>query len=152
LPKTFSIAIPAMIVAIVAGVVLAVTANLVKNPALKNFLNGLPSLGVSIPTFWIGILFIMFFAFKLGWFPSFGSAGWKSIVLPVVVLSIEPAAIIGQVLSSSLAGILEGPYAFAALCRGNSRARVLLVHGLKNAFIPTLTITGILTGLLLTGA
>lgn len=152
LPKTFAIAIPAMIVGLIGGVTLAIIANLAKSPALRNFFNALPSLGVSVPTFWIGILFIMLFSFKLGWFPSFGSSDWRSLVLPIAVLSIEPAAIIGQVLSTSLAGVLNGPYAFAAMCRGNSRARVLVVHGLKNAFIPTLTITGVLTGTLLTGA
>lgn len=152
LPKTFAIAVPAMVLGLIAGVILAVVANLVKSPALRNFFNALPSVGVSIPTFWIGILFIMFFSFQLGWFPSFGSSDWRTLILPIVVLSIEPAAIVGQILSSSLAGVLNGPYAFAAMCRGNSRLRVLIVHGLKNAFIPTLTITGILTGTLLTGA
>ena len=94
----------------------------------------------------------MLFSFKLNWFPAFGSSDWTSLVLPVVVLAIEPAAVIGQVLSTSLSGVLAGPYAFAALCRGNSRLRVIVVHGLKNAFIPTLTIAGVLTGGLLTGA
>ena len=151
-PKTFAIAIPAMVLGLLGGVLLAVVANWIRTPWLRNALNALPSLGVSIPTFWVGILFIMLFSFKLGWFPSFGSDDWRSLVLPALVLAIEPAAIIAQVLSSSLGGLLRGPYAFAALCRGNSRLRVILVHGLRNAFIPTLTITGVLTGTLLTGA
>lgn len=152
LPKTFAIAIPAIILALLCGVTLAVVANWAKTPWLRNFFNGLPSVGVSIPTFWIGIILIMIFAFKLGWLPAFGSSGWQTIVLPVVVLALEPAAVIGQVLSTSLAQVMRGPYAFAALCRGNSRIRVILAHGLRNAFIPTLTITGVLMGGLLTGA
>ncbi len=152
LPKTFAIAVPAILLGLVAGIALAIVANWVKTPWLRNFFNALPSVGVSIPTFWIGILFIMLFAFKLGWFPAFGSSDWRTLILPVIVLAIEPAAVIGQVLSTSLSQVMRGPYAFAALCRGNSRLRVILVHGLKNAFIPTLTITGVLTGGLLTGA
>lgn len=152
LPKTFSIAAPAIVLALIAGTALAVWANATKRPWLRNFFNALPSVGVSIPTFWIGILFIMLFAFKLGWVPAFGSSDWRSLILPIVVLAIEPAAVIGQVLSTSLSQVLASPYSFAARCRGNSRLRVILVHGLKNAFIPTLTITGVLTGALLTGA
>lgn len=152
LQKTFAIAVPAIILGLLGGCTLAVAANWMKNPSLRNFFNALPSLGVSIPTFWIGLLFIMLFSFKLGWFPSFGSSDWRSLVLPIIVLAIEPAAIIGQVLSTSLSQVLNGPYAFAALCRGNSRLRVIMVHGMKNAFIPTLTIAGVLTGALLTGA
>lgn len=152
LPKTFSIAFPAIILALIVGTALAVVANTTKRSWLRNFFNALPSVGVSIPTFWIGILFIVLFAFRLGWVPAFGSSDWRSLILPIVVLAIEPAAVIGQVLSTSLSQVLSSPYAFAARCRGNSRLRVILVHGLKNAFIPTLTITGVLTGALLTGA
>ncbi|RGE22059.1 ABC transporter permease [Leucobacter sp. wl10] len=152
LPKTFAIAVPAILLGLIGGVALAIVANWVKKPWLRNFFNALPSVGVSIPTFWIGILFIMLFAFKLGWSPAFGSSDWRTLILPVIVLAIEPAAVIGQVLSASLGQVMRGPYAFAALCRGNSRLRVVLVHGLKNAFIPTLTITGVLAGGLLTGA
>ncbi len=152
LPKTFAIAVPAILLGLLGGVVLAIVANWAKWPGLRNFFNALPSVGVSIPTFWIGILFIMVFAFKLRLVPGFGSTDWRSLILPIIVLSIEPAAVIGQVLSTSLSQVLNGPYAFAALCRGNSRLRVIMVHGLKNAFIPTLTIAGVLTGGLLTGA
>lgn len=152
LPKTFSIAFPAIMLALVVGTLLAVTANATKHPWLRNFFNTLPSVGVSIPTFWIGILFIVLFAFRLGWVPAFGSSDWRSLILPIVVLAIEPAAVIGQVLSTSLSQVLATPYAFAARCRGNGRLRMIAVHGLKNAFIPTLTITGVLTGALLTGA
>lgn len=152
LPKTLAIAVPAIVLGLIAGVTLAVVANWAKKPWLRNFFNALPSVGVSIPTFWIGILFIMLFAFNLGWVPAFGSNDWKTLILPVIVLAIEPAAVIGQVLSTSLNQVMKGPYAFAAMCRGNSRLRVILAHGLKNAFIPTLTIAGVLTGALLTGA
>lgn len=153
LPNTFTIAGLALALSLVLGTGLAVLANLTRFYWLRTLLLALPSVGVSVPTFWLGVILLSVFAFSLGWFPSFGTAeGASALVLPVVTLSVVPASMIAQVLAASLAEAQRSPYAYTALTKGASRLRVLLSHCLRNAAIPALTLTGLLTGGLLTGA
>jgi peptide/nickel transport system permease protein len=153
LPHTLTIAGLALVVSLVAGLVLAIAATYTRRYWLRSLLLSLPAIGVSIPTFWIGLILLSVFAFGLNWFPSFGtSAGGAALVLPVITLAIVPSAMIAQVLAGSLESARTAPYAYTATAKGASRLRVIIVHCLRNASIATLTLTGLLTGGLLTGA
>ena len=153
LPHTLTIAGLALVVSLIAGFTIAVAATYTRRYWLRSILLALPAVGVSIPTFWIGLILLSVFAFGLNWFPSFGTAaGGIALVLPVVTLSVVPSAMIAQVLAGSLHSARTAPYAYTAVAKGASRLRVIVVHCLRNASIATLTLTGLLTGGLLTGA
>jgi peptide/nickel transport system permease protein len=152
LPNTVQVAGLSMIVAIVLGVTIAVLATYTRVRWLRGLLLSLPVLGLSIPTFWLGVLLLVVFSFQLRWFPSYGSDDPLSLVLPVATLGIVCSAAIAQVLATSLLDASRSPYAFTALTKGASRWRLLLRHCLRAASLPVLTMIGLLTGALLTGA
>ena len=153
MPNTLTIAVLALILAVIVGFTLAVAAVYTRLYWLRSLLLALPAVGVSVPTFWVGLLLLSVFAFGLGWFPSFGTAsGPAALVLPVVTLAVVPSSMIAQVLAGALESARTAPYAYTAYAKGASRLRVIVVHCLRNASISTLTLTGLLTGGLLTGA
>ncbi|WP_426323683.1 ABC transporter permease [Microbacterium sp. E-13] len=152
LPNTVQVAGLSMLLAIVLGVAIAVTATYTRARWLRGILLSLPALGLSIPTFWLGVLMLTIFAFQLRWFPAFGSDDPLSVVLPVITLGIVCSAGIAQVLATSLLEASRSPYAFTAMTKGASRWRLLLRHCLRAASVPMLTMVGLLTGALLTGS
>jgi peptide/nickel transport system permease protein len=151
LPQTFALAATALPLAVVFGVALAVASTFAKWRWLRHALSALPPLGVSVPGFWLGLLLLQFFSFRLQLFPSMGNEGWASLVLPAVALAIPTGAFIAQILARSLRQTLEQPYIELVRAKGASSARVHFGHALQNAVIPTLTLTGVLVGQLLAG-
>jgi len=152
LPNTVQIAALSLLVAAVLGTTIALLATYTRVRWVRGVLLALPVLGMSIPTFWLGVLLLMVFSFQLGWFPSFGSSDVRGLVLPVATLGIVCSAAVAQVLATSLLDASRSPYAFTAMTKGAGRWRLLLRHCLRAASIPVLTMIGLLTGALLTGA
>ena len=99
-------------------------------------------LGVSLPQFWIGLVFIVFFSVGLGWFPTSGSGGIEHLVLPAFVLALPIVGRIALVTRSSMIDELNAQHVKDATARGVSRARIVIVHALKGAGIATITIAG----------
>ena len=111
----------------------------------------MPALGVAIPTFWIGLLLLQTFSFRLGWFPAVGNAGFESLVLPAITLAVPNSALIAQVLLRSLDDIWRQPYIHALRGKGLTRFGLLVKHGLRNAVIPALSLAGVIAGQFLAG-
>lgn len=109
-------------------------------------------LGVGIPNFVFGPLLILLFAVYLGWLPVSGRDGLLSVLLPAFTLGTALAAILSRMLRSSLLEVLNEDYIRSAHARGLSPTRVLLQHGLRNALLPMITLSGLQLGALLTGA
>jgi len=151
LPPTLVLSLVAVVLALVGGVVLAFLAAYVQWRPATLLLTRLPSLGVSLPTFWVGLLLIQVFAFTLHWVPATGNLGWRSDVLPAVTLAIPTSASLAQVLTRSLRDTLHEPYITTARAKGLSRFQVQLRHASRNAALPTLTILGLLVGATVTG-
>ena len=99
-------------------------------------------LGVSLPQFWIGLVFIVFFGVGLGWFPTSGLGGIEHLVLPAFVLALPIVGRIALVTRSSMIDELNAQHVKDATARGVSRARIVIVHALKGAGIATITIAG----------
>ncbi len=99
-------------------------------------------LGVSLPQFWIGLMFIVFFSVGLGWFPTSGSGGIEHLVLPAFVLALPIVGRIALVTRSSMIDELNAQHVKDATARGVSRARIVIVHAFKGAGIATITIAG----------
>jgi len=152
LPPTLALTAFAFLLSVVFGVVLALSASLARAQWLRNLLSSLPPLGVSIPVFWIGLLLLQAFSFRIRLFPSMGNEGFESLVLPAITIAIPSGAFIAQLLSRSLRSTLAQPYVEIVRAKGASERRVQLGHAFRNAAIPSLTMVGVLIGGLLSGA
>jgi len=152
LPHTLQLAGTALALAVTGGVGLALLAAGTRRPAVRQVLLSLPVVGVSVPTFWVGLMLIQVLSFRFALFPAIGDAGWRSLVLPAVTLALPIGAQLSQVLARSLFSTLGDPYVETARAKGAGPARVLLRHALRNAALPALTVAGVLVGVLLSGS
>lgn len=120
---------------------------------------GLTQVGVAVPNFWLGLLFILVFAVTLKWLPAGGFAGWdagiwpalKSLLLPAVALALPQAAILARVTRSSVLETLREDYVRTARAKGLTRSAALWRHAARNALIPVVTIMGLQFSFLLAG-
>jgi peptide/nickel transport system permease protein len=150
--STLLLSLVAGALALVAGTALAYLATYVRVKWLRLFLSRLPAFGASLPQFLTGLFLIQFFSFELGWLPSSGQAGWKSLVMPSVTISLITGSVLAQVLMRSFEEVMRQPYIMTARAKGLSRGAVQLKHGLRNAALPALTILGVIVGLTVTSS
>lgn len=152
LPATLELAGLALLFATVGGVTLALAAGYTRRPWLRSALGALPSLGVSVPTFWTGLLLLQLFSFQLRWVPAFGGHGIAGTILPALTLGLPIGAVIAQVLTAGLESTWRQPFVDVALAKGGSRWWVQRRHVLRPASVPTFTIAGVLVGNMLAGS
>lgn len=107
---------------------------------------------VSTPSFWLGIMLLTVFSFRLGWFPVSDSGDGRSLVLPVLTLALPITAVLTQVMREGLLDALEQPFVLTARARGLREPAVRSRHALRHAALPALTLAGWFTGSLLGGA
>jgi peptide/nickel transport system permease protein len=151
-PVTLTLGAFAIVFMLLFGVTLACLAVYVQWPPVRVLLSRLPAVGVSLPTFWVGLLLIQGFCFSLHWFPSTGDNGLRSFVLPAITMALPAGAVLAQVLTRSLEQTLREPYIATAEAIGLSRAAIQFRHAFRNAALPPLTILGLLIGYALTNA
>jgi ABC-type dipeptide/oligopeptide/nickel transport system permease component len=151
-PATLQLTLAAMAVAIVLGVGMGTLAAAVRARWVSGLVLLLSTLGLSLPTFWLGLLLIDAFALNLRWFPVLGSTTLRGTVLPTVTLALPAAAVLARITYAGLAEVLQQEYIRTARAKGLPRWRVILVHALRNAVIVVLTIAGLQFGALLAGA
>ncbi|MGM1064560.1 ABC transporter permease [Saccharothrix sp. Mg75] len=152
LPNTLALAAASLALSVPLGFALAVLAVTPRSRAIRSLASLTPSAYVSLPVFWVGILFIYLFSLTLGWFPSNGSRGIASLVLPTAVLALLGAAQFAQVLISGLRTELGTTYAaVTAPAKGASRFHTVYRHCLRNAAFPFLAVFGLRVGQLLGG-
>ncbi|MGW0806788.1 ABC transporter permease [Nonomuraea sp. NPDC002799] len=152
LPPTLQIGLIALALSLVVGTALGVLGHLPGSRLIRQVLRSLPSLGISLPSFWVGLALIQVLSLRWPLFPSLGGAGFASAVLPACTLAVPGTAMVAQVLGKSLHGTLREPYADTIRATGAAPTRLLLAHGLRNAAIPAVTVVGLLTGNLIGGA
>jgi len=143
---TFVLTLAGMGIAVVFGFAIGVAAALRPNSWLDNLAMGLANLAVAMPAFWLGILLILVFALRLGWFPVTGQGGGIRLVLPALSLGIGYSAIIARLVRSNLISVLEKEYILTARSKGLRERTVILRHALKNALIPVITMIGLQFG------
>jgi peptide/nickel transport system permease protein len=152
LPETLELTGAALVLAVIGGVGVAFVATYTRAHALRQALLSLPPLGISVPTFWVGLLLLQVLSFRWPVFPAMGNEGLPSLVLPAVTLAVPTGAVIGQVLAKSLHTTWQQPYVETAWAKGASRMHIQLRHVFRNAVIPTLTLVGLVVGNLLAGS
>lgn len=150
--STLLISLLAIALALVVSFLLAFAAAFTGNQTIRSVLNALPTFGVSVPYFWVGLLLMQVFCFWLGWLPSMGNDGWQSLILPTITMSIPTTALLSRLLMSGFDEVLQEPFVKVAVAHGLGRSRIILRHAIKNASLPVLTILGLIVGDTVTGA
>ena len=179
-PATVELAFFALLFAVVVGLPAGILAAVKRNTAADYTVMGLSLTGYSMPIFWWALLLILFFSVQLGWTPVSGRiavqydvpmttgfmlidtlragdmAAFRSalshLILPTIALGTIPLAVIARMTRSSMLEVLREDYVRAARAKGLPRWRVIVVHALRNALIPVITVVGLQVGLLLSGA
>ena len=165
LPATLELSLAAAVIALAAGIPLGVYAALRRGSFGSQVVMTLSLLGVSLPTFLIGILLILVFAVMLKWLPSFGRGdtvaigawstglltadGWKHLILPAITLAVFQLALILRLVRAEMLEVLRTDYIKFARARGLPDRAVYFGHSLKNTLVPVITITGLQLGALI---
>ena len=152
LPPTLLLASLGFVAAVVLTIALAALSNMVGMGWLRSSLQSLPSLFISVPVFWLGIMLIQIFSFQLGLVSVISPGPVERLILPVATLAIPISAPLAQILMRNIDEVLVQPFVAVARAKGASRNWVLWKHVARNAVLPTLTIAGVLFGELLAGA
>lgn len=152
LPYTIQLAVASLGVAMILGLVLGTIAAIKKGTWVDGVTMTLSVVGVSMPSFWLGILLLLVFALHLNLLPAVGLAtGWRSLILPAIALGFSASAIIARLVRSSLVEVLNEDFIRTARAKGLRQSRVIVRHAMKNALIPVITVSGLLFGNLLGG-
>jgi peptide/nickel transport system permease protein len=150
--STAQLALASMAIAVAIGVPLGLLAALFRNTWLDVGSMVVALLGVSMPSFWLGLLLIFVFSLHLAWFPATGGGDLLHLVLPSLTLGTIASAIIARLTRSSMLEVLGQDYVRTARAKGLAWWGVVVRHALKNALIPIITIFGLQFGNLLAGA
>jgi peptide/nickel transport system permease protein len=151
-PATLELAGAGLLVAIMLAFPLGIIAGANPGGAADMGAMGFAILGISVPHLYLGPLMMIVFSLDLGWFPLTGRGGLTHLVLPAVTLGTALAAILARMLRQSLVQVREADYIRTARAKGLSAFAALTRHGLRNALTPVITLVGLETGALLTGA
>ena len=150
-PITLKLAFVSMGLALLIAVPLGILAAIHPNTLLDRFSLVLASFSQSMPSFFLGIVFLMIFAVKLHWFPALGYEGVRAMVLPAVTLAFGLIAMIIRVTRTSFIEALSADYVRTARSKGVGEPRIVLRHILPNALMPMVTVVGLQFGYLLGG-
>jgi peptide/nickel transport system permease protein/oligopeptide transport system permease protein len=151
LPATLELAGAAMLLSLVVGVGLGVLAALRPGGTVDALARFVSLFGVSSPTFWTGLLFILAFAYYWRLFPISGRGGLEHLVLPAATVSLTSVAFISRLTRASLLEVLSQDYVRTARAKGTAGSRVVLKHALRNALMSPITVAGLEFGRLLSG-
>lgn len=149
---TFGLALAAALVSATVGITLGSIAALRKGTWVDSAVRVLSVIANSMPSFWVGLLLLMIFSLRLGWFPATGNRGIESLVLPATALGMAAAGTVTRVVRNSVAEVLTEPFVLAQHAKGLPGQIVLVKHVLRNAIVPTVTIIGMQIGGLIAGS
>ncbi|MFI7113236.1 ABC transporter permease [Nonomuraea sp. NPDC050227] len=152
LPETARLASAAFVLAVLLAVVIAFVASYSRTSWLRGALLSVPSLFISVPAFWLGILLIQVFSFRLRLVPVIGGGELQQLVLPVLTLAVPISAPIAQVLARGIDQVYAQPFVPVIAAKGATRWWILWRHVARNAVLPTLTVAGLTFGELIAGS
>lgn len=179
-PATVELTLVALLLAMLVGMPAGIIAGLKRGSTVDHGVMGVAMTGYSMPIFWWGLIMIMFFSVDLAWTPVSGRiaieydipqrtglllidsllsgedgaflSACRHLILPVIVLGTVPMAVIARMTRSSMLEVLREDYIRTARAKGLAPLRVIVVHALRNALIPVITVIGLQVGSLLAGA
>jgi ABC-type dipeptide/oligopeptide/nickel transport system permease component len=149
--STLELALGGLLVGLLVGIVLGILAGVRPNSWVDTLCMTLALVGVSLPSFWIGMVLIYVFGNVLGWVPIVGR-GLPALILPSITVGLFIAGGFARLVRSSIIDALGQDYIRTARAKGLSRTRIVFKHALRNAMIPPVTLLGVQIGVLIGGA
>lgn len=150
-PATLALTAASSLVSIVVGILLGVLSAIHRNGAIDIIARIVGLFGISMPTFWSGILLILIFSITLGWFPAMGSDGWQTLVLPALALGTVGAGFLVRMVRNSMLDVISEQFIVTLRSKGLAERAIMYRHALRNALIPAITMIGMLIGEMLAG-
>jgi len=141
-PATLALSLGGLLIWLAVGVPLGVLTAKYRDRPVDRVVLVLATVTISVPTFWLGRLLQFELAYRLGWLPVAGLLSWTGLVLPAVTLGVVEAGYYARLVHGNMIEVLNQDYIRAARARGLSEPAVLFKHGLRNAFLPVLTVLG----------
>jgi peptide/nickel transport system permease protein len=151
LPATLLLTFSSMLFSIIFGITFGVISAIFRNKWIDVIVRFIALFGISMPTFWSGILLILFLGVHLNWLPIMGSDGWKTLIMPSIALGLIGAGFIIRMVRNSIVDIIGDQFILTLRAKGLSEKKIMFKHVLKNALIPAVTIIGMNVGELLAG-
>ena len=150
-PNSIFLDVACLVVHLALGIPLGIFAATHRNKVGDYGTMAVSLLGVSIPGFWLSLMMVLLFSTKLGWFPPYGTGGWKYWVLPIASTSFFGVGMMARQTRSSMLEVLNSDYIVMARSKGLSENAVIYQHALPNALIPVITVAGSTFGTLFGG-
>lgn len=152
-PVTLEIALFSLLMAVAIAIPVGIISAVRPNSFVDYIFMFIALIGLSIPSFWQGLIFILTFSLELKWFPAtYNPNNWMSLVLPIVVLGTSITASIARMTRSSMLEVIHEDYIITAKAKGLSERKVITKHAIRNAMIPIITVIGLLFGGMLGGS
>ncbi len=158
-PYTCQLALSGVLVSVIMGIPIGIISAVHRNTPLDYLVRTVSISGISVPVFFLAMMFLLVFSFYLDWFPITGAgdpSSWRStlhhLILPAATIGISMSVLIMRLTRSCMLEVLKEDYIRTARAKGIGENSVIWVHGLRNALLPIVTIVGIYIGHLLGGA
>ncbi|NUU77706.1 ABC transporter permease subunit [Paenibacillus xylanilyticus] len=152
-PITLTLAVISLLLALVIALPIGIISAIKPNSLFDYTFMFIALIGLSIPNFWQGLIFILNFSIKMQWLPAtFNPQNWLSIIMPTIVLGTGLTAAVARMTRSSTLEVIHEDYVMTARAKGLSERKVLLKHAVRNALIPIVTVVGLQFGGMLGGA
>ena len=152
LPNTIALAVVTIVFSSTVALILGIGAALRPNGAFDRGVLVYVSIALSTPSFWLAVVLVLIFSVRLAWLPAIDMEGPKSFVLPVITLAVALTPVLIRTIRQSFLETLGDDHVRAARARGIPERRVILVHGLKVAALPLVTLIGLQAGLIMAGS
>ena len=152
LGSTLQLAVGGLIIAALIAFPLGIIAAVKHNSLIDVLARIFSLIGAAVPSYWLAYMFILVFAVYLHWLPVAGAGSWRHLVLPCFTLGLGGAALLSRLLRSSMLEVMGYDYIRTARAKGLSERKVILIHALRNALIPVVTVMGNMFGFLISGA
>ncbi len=152
MPNTIILGVASLLICFILGVTLGAVSAIKQNTIVDYAGMVIALLGVSVPTFWLGLMLMLIFSVNLGWFPISGYGDLKSLVLPAFTLGLAGAGLIARITRASMLEIAQKDYIAIVRAKGISNTQVIIKHIFRNALIPIITLLGLRLGWIIGGA
>lgn len=152
IPSTMILTAGTIVLVILLGVPVGVISAIKQYSIFDNISRLLAMLLTSLPAFWLGLLLILEFSLNLNWFPATGAGSLNHYVLPWITLSAAMAAQVIRMTRSTMLEVIRADYVQTARAKGAKPGRIVMIHELRNAMLPMITVVGIILGQTLGGA
>lgn len=154
LPYTLRLTLSAFVLSYLIAIPIGVLIAVMRNSPLDYGVQVLSMIGVSIPSFWLGIMLILLFAVQLEWLPALGAGGGdiRHLILPATTIAIPRVSFMSRFIRGTMLDVMNEDYLRTARAKGLHPRTVLMKHGLRNALIPIITVAGVQLGYLVSGS